>query len=245
MLTTDAKLVRTLLSKKPAVNSGLISLLSVAVLAVIFAVSQKNVDVSGHFTADYTRVFSHHEFWRAITSPLLHANVEHLGSNALFFGGLAYLLNGYFGLWAFPVMSILAGGLINLIVLPNYPPDTTIVGVSGIVCFMAAFWLALYFGIERGISKIRRLMNTAAFAMVLFIPEVLHANVSYLSHAVGFGLGIIAGTFFFAINRDAIRTHEVWKEPELILDSVPGPEDERNTGHADDHESESHTQAEA
>ena len=221
------------------------SLLGVLILALIYAVSlDNNLDIPRLFTADYTRVFGHHEFWRAFTAPLLHANIEHLGSNALFFGGLAFLLNGYFGFWAFPVLSFLSGGLINLIVLPSYSPGTTIVGASGIVCFMAAFWLALYFGIERGLSIVRRLMNTAAFAMVLFIPEVLHVDVSYLSHAVGFVLGIVAGTLYFVLNRRVIRTHEVWKEAESILDAVPSPEDEGYTGHTDEHENESHTQAE-
>jgi hypothetical protein len=86
---------------------------------------------------------------------------------------------------------------------------------------MAAFWLTLYFGIERGISKIRRFMNTAAFVAVLLIPEALQERVSYLSHAVGFGLGIMIGILYFFANRKRIRSYEVWQlpEPELEIEN--------------------------
>jgi rhomboid protease GluP len=215
------KLVRTLLSMKPRNSSPLTSLLSLFVLSVIFVFYQENLfGFSQVLTANGTLVFGHHEFWRLFTAPLLHADLEHLTSNALFFAGLAYLLNGYFGFWIFPVVSFLVGGLINLVVLQVYPPEVFVVGASGIVYFMASFWLTLYFGIERGASKIRRVMNTTAFVTVLLIPEALQERVSYLSHAVGFGLGIAVGILYFFTNRKKIRSYEVWElpEPEICFD---------------------------
>jgi rhomboid protease GluP len=209
------KLIRTLLSMKPRNSSPMTSLLGLFALSVIFVLYQENLfGFSEHFTANAIQVFNHHEYWRLFTAPLLHADLEHLTSNALFFAGLAYLLNGYFGFWIFPLVAFLVGGLINLIVLQVYPPEVFVLGASGIVYFMAAFWLTLYFGIERGISKIRRFMNTAAFVAVLLIPEALQERVSYLSHAVGFGLGIMIGILYFFANRKRIRSYEVWQLPE-------------------------------
>ena len=201
----------------------MVSLLGLLLLSILFFVDRDN-----SLSATYNQVFKHHEFWRAFTSPLLHADIEHLGSNALFFAGLAYLLNGYFGFWAFPVLSFLAGGMINLIVLPLYPPHDVVLGASGIVYFMAAFWLTLYCAIERGRSKARRFTNAAAFALVLLLPDVLRENVSYLSHAVGFGLGVLLGAFYFLIKRSTLRSYEVWRaiEPDELealncLDNPP------------------------
>ncbi len=191
------------------------SLLSLFALSVIFVLFQENFfGFSEHLTANAIQVFSHHEYWRLFSAPLLHADLEHLTSNALFFAGLAYLLNGYFGFWIFPITSFLIGGIINLIVLQVYPPEVFVLGASGIVYFMAAFWLTLYFGIERGVSKIRRFINTTAFVTVLLVPEALQERVSYLSHTVGFALGVLVGVLYFFVNRKKIRSYEVWELPE-------------------------------
>lgn len=186
-------------------------------LALIFTLTQQDAfEFSDYLTANFTQVFTHHQYWRLFTSPLVHADFEHLASNALFFTGIAYLLNGYFGFWVFPVLSFLSGALINLIVLPLYPADATVVGASGIVYFMAAFWLTLYTALDRRFSIPRRLTNSLSLSAVLFVPETLQVHVSYLSHAAGFGLGIIAGLLYFAWNRASLQAHEVWREAETF-----------------------------
>ncbi len=214
------KLERTLLYKKPSDHAGLMSLIGLAILCAVFALSQQEyIEFSRYLTANFNQVFVQHQFWRLFTSPLMHADIEHLGSNALFFTGLAYLLNGYFGFWVFPILSFLSGALINLIVLPMYPADVTIVGASGIVYFMAAFWLTLYIALSRDLPIPRRLTNALALSFVLFVPESLQPHVSYLSHAAGFGLGIFAGSFYFALNRVSLQAHELWSEPETPPDT--------------------------
>jgi rhomboid protease GluP len=215
MTLNKPKLVRTLLSMKPRGSSSWVSLWSLFILSVIFVAYQENLlGVSEHLTASSSLVFGRHQYWRAFTAPLLHADLEHLSSNAFYFAGLAFLLNGYFGFWVFPTLSFIIGGLINFIVLSIYPPDVTVVGASGIVYFMASFWLTLYLGVERGVSKIRRMMNITAFVTVLLIPEAFQERVSYLSHAVGFGFGILAGLIYFFANLKNIRSFELWQLPE-------------------------------
>jgi rhomboid protease GluP len=210
-----AKLEKTLLSRRPAQGSFLTSLYALSLLMVVFTMGQHDLfNISKHLSASHSRVFGHQEYWRAFTTVLLHADLGHLAANSLFFTGFAYLLSGYFGFWAFPVLSLLAGGLTNLIVLQAYPPETTLVGISGVVYFMASFWLTMYFFIQRGHSPIRRLTNASALALVLLFPQLFEARVSYAAHAVGFLLGIPAGTFFFFAHKRSIRGHEVWREPE-------------------------------
>lgn len=209
------KLVRTLLSTRPKQGSLSMALAGILLLSILFAIDQRDfMGLSSKLSASTEQVFGQHEYWRLFTSSLIHADLGHLLSNALFFGVFAFLLNGYFGAAAFPLVSLLAGGVINFVTLLVYPEPATLLGASGIVYFMVAFWLALYFGIERGMPPVRRAMNAMAFALVLFFPESFDQRVSYLSHAVGFVLGLPAGAVFFVLNRKSLQRFEVWQEPE-------------------------------
>lgn len=218
-------LKKTLLSTPPENGSATVSAFSIAFIALIFFAERAGLlDTSRYLAGTGRQVFEQHHYWRAFTTTLVHADLGHLFSNSIFFTGLAFLLNGYFGKWIFPVLSFLAGGVINLMILPQYPADVAIIGASGIVYFMAALWLTLYFMIDRRHSIARRLINVIALSLILFVPEVLQERVSYLAHAVGFFLGIPAGTFLFALRKNQIRSHEVWQLPESTLFSeVPEP----------------------
>jgi len=219
--TTPSKLEKTLLSSRPSKGAFTNALYGLCVLLLIYTMDQQSLfNVPASLTATAAQVFGRHEYWRVFTTALVHADLGHLIANSVFFTGLAFLLNGYFGAWAFPFLSFLAGGLINLIVLKAYPEETTVVGASGIVYFMAAFWLTLYFFIQRGISPVRRAVNAVAFALVLLFPELIEERVSYLSHAVGFALGVPLGAVFFWIRKAAIRSHEVWRVPEPALEEI-------------------------
>ena len=155
----------------------------------------------------------------------MHADLDHLFSNSVFFTCLAFLLNGYFVKWIFPALSFFAGVLINLLILPCSPADVAIVGASGMVYFMAALWLTLYFLIDRRHSATRRWMNVTALALILFVPEVLQERVSYLSHGVGFFLGSPAATLLFTLKMKSIRSHGVWQDVTLENPALPEAEE--------------------
>jgi rhomboid protease GluP len=209
------KLQKTLLSERPRKGSLTAALYGLCALLAVFTLDQQSMlNMPEAFTATRAQVFGHHEYWRAFTTLLVHADLGHLLANSVFFTGLAFLLNGYFGAWAFPALSFLAGGLTNLIVLAAYPEGVTLVGASGVVYFMAAFWLTLYFFVQRGLTPWRRAINALSFALVLLFPELIEERVSYLSHAVGFALGLPFGAAFFRLKKSSIRSHEVWSEPE-------------------------------
>ncbi len=204
------QLTKTLLSSKPGPQSVLMGLSCYLLMVILFIWDNANFTASGH------QVFELGEYWRAFTTPLMHGDFSHLGSNTIFFTAFSILLNHYFGFWVFPVMSFVIGGAINLIALKVYDPQITLVGVSGVIYFMAAFWMTMFVSIERKMSLYRRLMIATGVSLILFFPEVFQKNVSYLAHGLGFGFGILFAGLYFFIFKKQIRSHEIWIEKPQI-----------------------------
>lgn len=204
----EKRLTRTFLSKKPNDANIFIGVFSFLVLLAIFLFSGRN------FVASGILVFDKGEWWRVFTTSLMHADFMHLGHNALFFTIFAVLLNTYFSWFMFPFMSFLMGGLINLLTISYYPKEVTLVGISGVIYFMASFWMTSYVMIERKMKFGRRLIIATGISLALFCPDVIHleAKVSYLSHALGFLLGIPSALLWFAWHKNEIRNEEVWVE---------------------------------
>lgn len=204
------ELTKTLLSKKPSPQSVLVALVSYLILLIAFIIDDRNMTANGF------QVYEQGEYWKAFTTSLMHGDFVHLGHNTLFFIAFSVLLNFYFGFWVFPVLSFLVGGLINLIALKIYEPQITLVGISGVIYFMAAFWMTMFVMLERHMTLYKRVMITTGVSLILFFPEAFVKNVSYLAHGLGFGLGIVLAIIYFQLNRTKLRSHEVWveKEPE-------------------------------
>ena len=200
------QLTKTLLSKKLSPQSKLVGLFSYLVLLLVFILDNQNLSANGYL------VFEKGEYWKAFTTTLMHADFVHLGHNTLFFLAFSVLLNSYFGFWIFPVLSFVVGGIINLIALKIYDPQIYLVGISGVIYFMAAFWMTMFVGLERQMSLYRRIMITTGVSLILFFPEVFVKNVSYLAHGLGFGMGIILGIIYFKLMREKLRSNELWIE---------------------------------
>lgn len=221
-------LIQTLLSKKPSKNSLSICLLGLSFLLIFFVIDQQDfLGISKFLTVNQSQVLQKHEYWRLYTAPLIHANLHHLAANSIFFTGLAYMLYGYFGLWVFPVLTFLVSGVIHFLTLLALPPTVTLLGISGVVYFMASFWLVLYFFVDRRHSRMRRIMNAIALTFVLLVPETAKQEVSYLSHAIGYGIGTVTGIVFFTFRKTEIRSHEIWRlqEEHLLELSLEAPKE--------------------
>jgi rhomboid protease GluP len=180
--------------------------ISLAVLALFCGVKRE------HFSANGILVFQEKEYWRLFTTTLLHSDLKHFAHNAFYFGALAALLHNYFGLWIFPVLSFLAGGLINLVALSFYHPSVHLVGVSGVIYFMAAFWLTLYIKIERRQKLSIRLIHALAVSFIFLFPEFFENNVSYLAHGLGYLFGILSGMIYYFLFEKEIRARDEWIE---------------------------------
>ncbi len=210
----ELKLNKTFLSRRPSPESTIIAVISLALLFLFFSFNQKNFSANGYL------VFEKHEYWRAFTTTLLHADLNHLAHNAFFFTGLAALLHNYFGLLVFPVLSLLVGGIINLICLYFYPPQVFLVGVSGVIYFMASFWLVLYLLIERRQSLTVRILHAFAVSLIFLFPEAFQPETSYLAHGLGFLIGLPIGVLYYIWNRKKIRAADQYIEIKKHKDPI-------------------------
>lgn len=219
----NTKLVKTFLSKRPTSLSFMIGVISLAFMTLLFGTNPKSFSANGFL------VFEKGEYWRAFTTTLLHADLNHLAHNAFFLLGLSTLLHSYFGLWVFPVLSLIVGGMINLMALKIYPPAVHLVGVSGVIYFMASFWLTSYILIERRQKIQSRLIHATGVTLIFLFPQVFRPEVSYLAHGLGFALGIPFAILYFGINFRKIRSSEEWveikKDPVELPDIYPGSDD--------------------
>jgi rhomboid protease GluP len=210
----ELKLSKTYLSRKPSSWSFLVGFIGLVVLALFFLADRNLLSANGYL------VFEKKEYWRLFTSSLLHADLVHLAHNAFFFAGLSALLFQYFGFWVFPVLSLLVGALINLVAVYIYPPEVHLVGISGVIYFMASFWLTLYILIERRQKLLVRVVHAIAIPLIFLFPEVFDAQTSYLAHGLGFVFGVPLGLMYYFINKDEIRSKDVWVEIKRERDAM-------------------------
>lgn len=140
--------------------------------------------------ATQRNVFLEGEWWRLLTSPFVHADLIHLLANSMLFLVFATLLNNYFGRWAFPVLSILGAAATEGFALLTYPIDVKLVGASGMVYLMAGMWLVYFARHSSYLPISHRIMRILAFVLIVLLPTSIEPQVSYRSHAIGFGLGL-------------------------------------------------------
>ncbi len=166
-------------------------------------------------------VFKDREYWRLFTGIAVHADVMHVVSNAVFLAFFAYLLFGYFGFWIYPVLGVAMAALTNYFSLLTYPPDSSLVGASGLVYWMAGFWLTMYLLVERSVGSGTRVLRAVCLGLLVLFPSTFQANVSYRAHAIGLGLGIVSALVYFQLNRNSIRSAEVVELEETSDDDDP------------------------
>lgn len=218
------KVVENWLTHKPKSNAFWITaFLTSILLAINYLFFRDIFQFDSLLTATKQSVFSEHQFWRAWTTLLVHADTEHLLSNLLLFIPLTYLLFGYYGAFLFPFFGLLVGGAINLCVLSTMPNTTVLLGISGVVYWMGATWLTLFLLIDHR-KKFRYNFAISLFlVMLLFVPDKYQPHISYLSHFLGFTAGIASAFLFYFFNRNAFKQAE---KIELLLppDSSTLPE---------------------
>jgi rhomboid protease GluP len=200
----------TLLSRKPREWSLEIAALFLAIILGISLLAWRNgAALLPVLAATSDGVFERREYWRLLTAVAVHVDVMHVLSNVILLTFFTYLLFGYFGFWVFPVLSLAMAGLTNYISLLTYPPEVTLLGASGLVYWMAGFWLSMYLLVERSVGAGTRVLRVVCLASLVLLPTTFQANVSYRSHAIGLGLGVVSALVYFQRNRDSIRTAEV------------------------------------
>jgi rhomboid protease GluP len=216
---------KTYLSTKPRAVNAWAPLYAMTLMMILSLIYWQDPSGWGSsLVASPDLVFHQHQYWRLFTSMGVHADIQHFLSNAVFFTGLGFLLRNYFGRLAFPIISVLGGaaihGLTLLFYTWAYSSQVTLLGASGVVYFMAGFWLSLFVGIERQMSLARRIMSCIGFTLILLAPTSYEPNISYAAHGIGFIVGLLFGLLFFLFHRHLYRKAEVieWIEPDVLPD---------------------------
>ena len=207
----------TLLSRKPREWSLEITALFLSIIMGISLLAWRNgAALLPTLAATSDGVLKKREYWRLLTAVAVHRDVIHVFSNAILLTFFTYLLFGYYGFWVFPVMSLVMAGLTNYVSLLTYPSEVSLIGASGLVYWMAGFWLSMYLVVERSVSPGKRVLRVVCLALLVLLPSTFQANVSYRTHAIGLGLGVVSALVYFQRNRESIRAAEVVELEEPI-----------------------------
>ena len=210
----------TLLSRKPQEWSLEVAGLFLAIILGTSLLAWRNGGaLLATLAATSDGVFEKREYWRLLTAVAVHSDVMHVLSNVFLLTFFTYLLFGYFGFWVFPALSLAMGALTNYLALLTYPPKVALLGASGLVYWMAGFWLSMYLLVERSVRPGTRILRVVCLALLVLLPTTFQANVSYRSHGIGLGLGVVSALAYFWRNRESIRAAERVEVDEPLDDS--------------------------
>ena len=208
-MVIESKLKSNYLTKNHFSYGLIISLFVISLCSVFSSIYWNNsLDLAQYLAASPTSVFKHHEYWRLFTTTLIHGDLKHLASNSLMLSIMSYYITSHYGAWVYPALSLLAGALINYIVLLSFKTNITLVGISGVVYFLWGFWLVLYLFIQRNQTLTRRILKITGVGVIILFPTSLTANVSYMAHFVGLVLGVIFAALYFILHRKYIYSFE-------------------------------------
>ena len=141
--------------------------------------------------AEWAQVFVQHDYWRLLSSLFMHDDLSHILSNGWMFCAFGWFLRQAYGFVVFPLLSLAMGVVTMGLALWGHGPGVHVVGASGMIYAMVAFWLVSYLRYEIRYVFWVRLMRALAFVLIMLIPEELKAHTSYISHALGFMVGAL------------------------------------------------------
>jgi membrane associated rhomboid family serine protease len=208
MEAPEVRITGTLLSAKPREESAGVSLLIGLVIAFTSMLCWRVPQLAGLLSASRLQVVAQRELWRLLTTIAVHTDLLHLAANVplvIFFG---YLLYGYFGFWVYPAAILPLASVATLLSLLTYPPEVVLIGASGLVYLMLGFWLVLYAFIERTLPVKKRLLRAAGIALIVLVPTTVQPGVSYRTHFIACGLGMVAAMPYFLAKKEKIRSAE-------------------------------------
>jgi len=208
MPETEVRITGTILSGKPREESLPVSILACLLPAFTSMLAWRSPLFFRLLAASPERALEGGEYWRLFSTIAVHADLAHLAMNLCFMAFFGYLLYGYFGFWVYPVAMVTLGALTTLLSLLTYPPKVILIGASGLVYVMASFWLGMYALVERTVPLRKRLLRTVGLALIVLVPTAVRPEVSYRTHFMGSGVGLIAALAYFESNKRKIRAHE-------------------------------------
>lgn len=208
-------IIKTYLSDIHYPQGLMVSLNVIMVLGIFSHIFWHNwVSLMDYLPANPQQIFQQNEFWRVYTGILIHADTQHLMSNAFMLFILGQIIYSYYGPFLFPFLTFFMGGLINFISLLTYPSSITLIGSSGMVYFLAGLLPTLSILIDRRKSLFNRLFRAFTVSILLFFPLDYSLEISYRTHFIGFILGILIGIIYYHFNKTFFRSFDVTSQSE-------------------------------
>jgi rhomboid protease GluP len=216
-----SEVIGTYLSRKPDKSALAVIFSSLALMAILSAVSWNNPNLRDLWVANGQQVFERGQSYRLLLSLLLHSSPGHLLSNAYMFGVLGYFICSYFGRALYFFLFLGLGTFVHAVALYTYSNDVQLVGASGVVYLFAGYWLTMFIAIDRRFTFANRLMRATGVGLIILFPTTFEPDVSYRTHAFGFLTGAIFGITYFLGRKSYFRSFEILKEPELLPEFDP------------------------
>lgn len=168
------------------------------------------------FWANGVLTFQQNEYWRLFTAIFSHKDFGHLAGNAFLLLPLTYLMLAYFPFFYF--LSFFLAALTNLLTLQFYPSHVFLLGSSGWVFVLGGAWLSFFLWIDHRERWPRRWGSALFLGMMLFVPDQIQSDVSYLSHFFGFVLGAVGSSLYFWLRKNYYKQFIVIEAQEEIID---------------------------
>ena len=183
----------------PPKGSALPGAVIVALTSVACILSWGAPDRFDFFYVSRESIIKSHEYWRLFTALLGHGDMMHLLHNAPVYLFFAWILQGYFGLFASVVLPLVVGVVSNAVAVYFYDDHIKLLGASGMIFGMVGLWLVLYVHFDQGNWWVKRVMRAIGFSLMVLFPQTYDPKVSYLAHLSGFLAGILLGRLFLPI----------------------------------------------
>jgi len=200
----EEKKEKSHLSKKMRVES-LNSTLFFILIFYVFSLIYWNTEYKNLLWVNQVSVFEKKEYWRLLSSIFVHAHFYHFLANLPLFIIFSLLLRNYYGILAFPVVSLFLGVCTNAITIFFYKKTSKLVGASGMIYAMAALWLIWYVRYEKNQKTGKKVLRICGFIFVILLPSTYSPRTSYLAHSVGFILGILVAIFLIPTLDEKVR----------------------------------------
>jgi rhomboid protease GluP len=143
------------------------------------------------------------EWWRVITSTLLHGDPIHLAVNMLALWSLGVDYEDLAGSWRMLLVYVLSGVGACIAVLwlmwVGITPVTVLVGASGAIYGLFGAITAhagLLYMRTRDAGHLARLVNILVVLAINLVITFAVPNISFSAHALGFGIGFVLSLIF-------------------------------------------------
>jgi len=197
--------MRSFLSERPKPRAFIPAVLYALTSGLLSALYWMDPAFKANWGANLHLVFDQWEWYRLLTSMMLHSDIRHFASNMMFLIPFGGLLTFYFGKRMFPLLALMLGIATHALTLMNYPLNVFLLGSSGLLYAMFGLWLSLYYKVETHIPTAKRWLRVLGFGLVMFIPSQFKANVSYQAHFIGLVLGLVSGLVYAKIYAEEFR----------------------------------------